>query len=265
MPSRMAFQERRPSSRKLRLSRYDQYVKSYAGELERAYRGWAFDAADDVARALARGVGPDLGQSLTRAKAKIGDLIGDLTKLGRQRINGAAEIGLAGALARWSDAPRVAGAVIGLQVQNRQFLQDRLAPQLGQHLDKAVAAAFQAEPEGPSRRTLADAFGAFATSVTPYAGAVVATIFELQRVASGMEDSERHVTGQPPVRVRWLLDPTAEHCADDPRRNTFGCPGLAGEYQAWSLLPTVPAGHVSCLGNCRCRLELDLGQGWESP
>lgn len=65
-----------------------------------------------------------------------------------------------------------------------------------------------------------------------------------------------------PRKVRWILDPAAEHCQDS--AHGFGCIGLEGEYASWDALPTVPAGEVTCLGNCRCNIEAQNDDGsWE--
>ena len=74
-------------------------------------------------------------------------------------------------------------------------------------------------------------------------------------------DKEREEAGKKPRRVRWVLDPAAEHCKKSEFH--YGCPELAGEYESWDHMPTVPAGDVSCLGNCRCHIDVKTESGWE--
>ena len=98
--------------------------------------------------------------------------------------------------------------------------------------------------------------------MSSYAGGAVVAAFQTQRVAGQVENAERRANGDAPVRARWVLDQTAEHCEDDPARGTFGCPSLARVYEnGWDEMPTVPAGNVSCLSNCRCFIEFDNGDG----
>lgn len=60
-----------------------------------------------------------------------------------------------------------------------------------------------------------------------------------------------HVAGE---KVKWILDPAAAHCED--------CPALAGVYENWDALPTLPGQGVRCDGNCRCRIFVQQGGQW---
>ena len=127
-----------------------------------------------------------------------------------------------------------------------------------------AASARAALPEAGRLAAIRDALLKPRAQVGGYSGGAVVATFETQRAAGMEENAEREARGEKPIPVRWVLDPQAEHCEDDRRRGTFGCPSLAREYPGgWATLPTVPAGNVSCLGNCRCRLEADFGKGWE--
>ena len=81
-----------------------------------------------------------------------------------------------------------------------------------------------------------------------YAGGAWVMIFETQRTLGYAREAERLAQGLPIEKVRWVLDPHAEHCEDS--AGYHGCINLAGEYNSWRSLPTVPAGQVTCRGNC---------------
>jgi len=50
-------------------------------------------------------------------------------------------------------------------------------------------------------------------------------------------------------KVRWILDPAVPtHC--EASANRHGCIDLAKTYDSWDDLPTLPAGEVTCIGNC---------------
>ena len=85
-------------------------------------------------------------------------------------------------------------------------------------------------------------------------------IFETQKALGTEKEHELALEGLAPERIRWVLDPNADHCEDS--AGHYGCPGLAGEYDSWNDLPTVPAGQVTCRGNCRCHLEVFRDGDW---
>jgi hypothetical protein len=95
-----------------------------------------------------------------------------------------------------------------------------------------------------------------------YSGGYWVAIFEVQKGLGRVREDERAAQGLPPEPVRWDLDPNAEHC--EPSPGYYGCPELAGEYPAgWSSLKTVPAGMVTCRGNCRCHVKVFRDGQWQ--
>jgi len=94
-----------------------------------------------------------------------------------------------------------------------------------------------------------------------YAGGYWVAIFETEKTLGSVREAERADQGLDPEPVRWDLDPRAVHCKASP--GFYGCPDLAGEYKGgWSTLPTVPAGQVTCRGNCRCRISVFRDGQW---
>ena len=95
-----------------------------------------------------------------------------------------------------------------------------------------------------------------------YAGAFWNSIFVANGLVRKREDKQRINDKQKPKRVRWVLDPTVEHCKSS--LHGHGCPDLARIYESWDAMPTVPAGDVTCLGNCRCHVEVESNTGgWD--
>lgn len=94
-----------------------------------------------------------------------------------------------------------------------------------------------------------------------YAGGYWVAIFETEKTLGGVREDERAAEGLPPEPVRWDMDPRAVHCKPSP--GFYGCAELAGEYPGgWRTLPTVPAGQVTCRGNCRCRVSVFRDGQW---
>lgn len=93
-----------------------------------------------------------------------------------------------------------------------------------------------------------------------YAGIHWVALFEVQKGMGLQREIERQRACLPIEPVRWVLDPNAAHCADSP--GYFGCPGIAKVYASWGDLPAVPAGQVTCRGNCRCIIEVKIGGRW---
>lgn len=110
-------------------------------------------------------------------------------------------------------------------------------------------------------KQLANAFLGTRNLAPQFAGGAWVMIFETQKVVGKNKEKERAARGLKPEKIRWVLDPRADHC--EPNAGFFGCPQLAGEYENWDALPTVPAGQVSCRGNCRCHLEVFRDGKWQ--
>jgi hypothetical protein len=62
------------------------------------------------------------------------------------------------------------------------------------------------------------------------------------------------------IEARRILDPEANHCLPDPKRNMRSCPELAedseGNQLDWARIEdVVPIGETPCAVNCRCSIE----------
>jgi len=108
---------------------------------------------------------------------------------------------------------------------------------------------------------LRNAFLSTRSMAPHYAGGAWVMIFETQRTLGYARETERLAQGLPIEKVRWILDPRAEHCDDS--AGFHGCLNLVGEYASWHDLPTIPAGQVTCRGNCRCHLEVFRDGTWQ--
>ena len=108
---------------------------------------------------------------------------------------------------------------------------------------------------------LQDAFLSTRSMAPQYSGGAWVMIFETQRTLGYAREAERLAQGLPIEKVRWILDPRAEHCDDS--AGFHGCVNLSGEYASWHDLPTIPAGQVTCRGNCRCHLEVFRDGTWQ--
>ena len=93
------------------------------------------------------------------------------------------------------------------------------------------------------------------------AGGFWVMIFATKQTLGKQREHDRIAQGLEIEPVRWNLDPRASHCKASPGH--YGCPDLAGVYQGgWSTLKTVPAGLVTCRGNCKCNLEVKRDGQW---
>ncbi|MFA5429833.1 MAG: 2'-5' RNA ligase family protein [Candidatus Omnitrophota bacterium] len=140
---------------------------------------------------------------------------------------------------------------------NLALIHDNLIPAI--HGKLTLALAIGAVASGPA---LNEYFTSTRSSVAQYSGGYWVAIFEVQKGLGGIREDERRAQGLDVEPVRWVLDPMAEHCSHN--GDFFGCPELAGDYPGgWSTLKTVPAGMVTCRGNCRCHLEVFREGKWK--
>ncbi len=103
-------------------------------------------------------------------------------------------------------------------------------------------------------------FDSVAYRPASFAGIHWVALFDIQKGLGLAREIERLKAKLPLEQIRWKLDPNAAHCSDSP--DHFGCVGLAKVYSNWGSLPTVPAGKVTCRGNCRCIIEVKIGKRW---
>ena len=168
-----------------------------------------------------------------------------------------------------SGLPAVEGMKNQLIRENLQLLRESLIPKIHEKFTLGLATAVPLGIIGglaiDQQKAVALAIknASVATRAAPaqYAGGYWVAVFETQKTVGGVRESERAAQGLPVEPVRWILDPLAEHCK--PSVGFRGCPELAGEYPGgWSTLPTVPAGAVTCRGNCRCHIEVFREGEW---
>lgn len=139
---------------------------------------------------------------------------------------------------------------------NDELITERFVPYIGEQLGKQLAAGVVAKP-----KLLAAGLAAQRSFPAQMSGNFWTMIFETLKAKGQDENEELRKQGLPPVKVRWLLDPLAEHC--EPSTGYYGCPELAGEYPEWDAMPTVPGGQVTCRVNCRCTVEVWHNGQWE--
>ena len=254
------FATQHPAGQDLRTIRgtYERFVNGYQRSLVETYDTWS----RETARLVALG-DKTLAMMNETVVGRLDQLSADLKVLGRQRISEAAGLGMGDVLGRHAQRLEVQTVISELIRANDDYIDNALIPSIRERALKGVPDAVPL-PSAARREVLSTALATRRARVAQGAGGAVTAIFEPQMAAGKVENAERRQRGEAAIPVRWVLDAGAEHCADDSTRGTFGCPNLARVYaNGWDELPTVPAGNVSCLGNCRCQLWADFGKGWE--
>jgi hypothetical protein len=154
--------------------------------------------------------------------------------------------------------------------EGEALIRENLIPRVHEKMTLALATAvpglviggLAVEQQRAVALAIKNASAATRAAPAQYAGGYWVAIFEVQRTLGEERESERQSQGLDIEPVRWVLDPRAEHC--NPSAGFYGCPELAGEYpNGWKTLPTVPAGQVTCRGNCRCHLEVQRDGQWK--
>lgn len=126
---------------------------------------------------------------------------------------------------------------------NSQVLATAMIPFIFSKLTPDIARGLARDPAA-----LKASFDAVRSLPPQYAGNFWVMIFDTQKVLGQTREMERRREGLKPEPIKWVLDPRAEHCRSE--GGYYGCPDLAKEYESWNALPTVPAGMVTCRGNC---------------
>lgn len=232
---------------------YEKFTNQYQKDLVEIYDKWT---KESVRLVSLQDMTPTQAQLTIERRLK--ELGVDLKLLGRQRISEASGLGLGEILGKRASSPEVVETVARLIKQNDEFVEESLLPSIRERFSKDVAKLTEL-PAAEREAFALDSFIKRRSAVARGAGGAQVAIFDAQMAAGIAENRERVAAGAKPIATRWVLDKTAEHCADDRKRGTFGCPSLAHSYPSgWSSMPTVPAGNVSCLGNCRCFVEADF-------
>lgn len=240
---RVSLQRRNPSGQDLRTGSapYERVTNAHQRRLIRVYDSWATQTRRELRVLADRGIGPPGQRQLLRARLPALEV--ELADAGRRAIMSATRLGVPEA---------VQPTVRSLIARNTNLIQTALMPTIREQLFVAVA-----EGQTADFRLLKAAFDSLRSRVSAYSGAAWVAIFESQRQAGLQQEQETGVQ----QRVRWSLHELADHCVASP--GFFGCPDLARVYDSWNELETVPAGQVSCRGNCRCFLEVEVDGNWQ--
>lgn len=239
---------------------YEEFTNAYQKDLVKIYDKWAVETTRLAA--LPSRSAADIDSMVSR---RLTNLSVDLKLLARERIGTASGLGLGETLGKRSSSPEVQKTVSDLIRKAETDIDTRLIPGLKERY-ASTTTELRALPVDKRKGFLDELFAGRRSRIAQSAGHAQVAIFETQAAAGKVENAERKRLGVPSIQTRWVLDHGAEHCEDDPSRATFGCPGLARVYKdGWDAMPTVPAGNVSCLGNCRCFIEADFeGNGnWQ--
>ncbi|MCK5644673.1 MAG: hypothetical protein KAJ19_27995 [Gammaproteobacteria bacterium] len=237
---------------------YERFTNDYQRDLVKTYDAWAVETTR-----LSTLPGRTPAQIDETINRRLTNLSADLKLLARERIGEATGMGLGETLGKRTSSPEVQATVKRMVAEAEFNIDNSVIPGIKERY-ASTRTELGKLPVADRKTFMDDVFSGRRSRVAQQAGAAQVAIFETQKAAGAVENRERKRLGQDPIPTRWVLDRSAEHCADDPSRATFGCPGLAKVYKGgWGEMPTVPAGAVSCLGNCRCYVEADFGKGWE--
>jgi hypothetical protein len=238
------FQERPTAGQKQRIGSgdWEQMVNKQQRKLVRTYDQWAAGVKRDIMNKALQ------GQSVAQLSAFLDSqmpiLEGQLIEVTNKGIIGAATAA-AGTRANLPNIQRITSKQMR---DNMLLVRENLVPNIHEKWTIAIA-----QGKSFDRKLMNELLRTTRVMPAQYSGGSWVAIFEVERGLGRQREVERAAQGLPAEKVRWVLDPRAEHCIASP--GFFGCVDLAGEYANWDALPTVPAGQVTCRGNCRCHLE----------
>lgn len=230
--------------------KWEDATNAYQKALVKGYDDWAAETIQALKRGQRDKVSVEHLQRILDGRLQ--ELAVDMKVLGRTRLQEAYQIGLG------SDREPTAGQLTQVRrkaEENDKFVDESLIPDARLKLSAVIAGELLADDTAAR-----DAFDALRSRQAQYAGAYWNTII----TASGVKRREREEAaknaGEKPRRIRWVLDPHAQHCHAGP--STHGCLQLGGRtWASWDDLPTLPAGNVTCRGGCRCSLEEEQPDG----
>lgn len=168
-----------------------------------------------------------------------------------------------------AELPQIRAKAERMIEENVSLVRRNLIPHIHEKMSLTLAAAVPGliigglaiEQQKAVAMAIRNASAATRSAPAQFAGGYWVAIFETQKSLGEVREDERAAEGLEPEPVRWNLDPRAEHCKPSP--GFYGCPELAKEYKSWRDLPTVPAGQVTCRGNCRCYLTVLRDGQWQ--
>jgi len=221
-------------------------------KLVKTFDAWAADLKADIRkRAAAGATEAELAKVLGDKMPKLQERLLEVTNkgiIGATRISAGSRAGL----------PQVQAVAQKQIAENTLLVTGSLVPKIHAELLVPIARGLQANPQALNQTLLNLRY-----APAQYAGGFWVALFTTQKELGGIREAERNAAGLAPEPIRWVLDPNADHCAPTPDKGGFyGCPELAREYPHWSAIPTVPGGHVTCRGNCRCHLEVFRDGQW---
>lgn len=223
--------------------------------LVRAYDVWAARVKKELLSASEKGV--EKRDLVGLMSSRLPALEEELSRLTAEGVSKAARLAVG---ERHVKEAVVQDTVAEEKAANRQAVTESLIPNLEAHLAAAIMGV-----TAITAISLRDAFNGSRVLPAQYAGGAWVAIFRVQQEAGKERERERAGEGLEVEPVRWVLDPNAEHCTNSTGDlgAYYGCPDLEGEYPGgWNTLPTVPAGRVTCRGNCRCNLEVYRNGAW---
>lgn len=220
---------------------YERLTNGYQRRLLSTYDSWRRSLSRDLLAAYNRGVPTNSLPNLIHDR--LPQLQANLEEEGRKAISAAVRVGVGRDRARTD--PNVQ-ALVQEQTQANALLLAALMLDVGNGTSESITSAAVTTPI--DRQLIISSFDPYRARVASYSGGAWVAIFESQRRVAIDSNDDR--------RVRWSLHPTAVHCVAS--QDHWGCPDLEGVYEDWGRLPTVPAGLVTCRGNCRCHLEVEV-------
>lgn len=240
-----AGQDQRPGA-----GNWEKATNKQQRRLVKAYDAWGAKVRNDLMAATKAGATiPELEAIVDRHLPLLEKKVIDITTEG---INTAARLSIPSMV----DDPSVVAANQQMINNTTRMVREALIPKARESLVANLAKMGEA-----NQRAVVAVFKPMRAGVAQYAGGFWEAIFENQKVGGQLLEKIAIAEGKEPPKVRWVLDKRAAHCQDS--QGYFGCPGLAGEYRSWNDLPTVPAGRVTCRGNCRCHLEAFVNGKWQ--
>jgi len=250
MVTKTRFQKPGGGKQRLGSGDWEQATNRQQRRLTRVFDAWSAQTRRALTNAATRGVPiPQQAEILDNSMRELEAKLAVVLEVGSKA---AARI----SAGKRAELPGVRQVVEQHDREDRLLLATALIPVIYARLLPEVMRGLASDP-----KALQGAFGAVRAAPGQYAGRAWVLIFETQQELGRTREAERRAEGKTAERVRWVIDPRADHCAASPGHH--GCPDLAGEYDSWNALPTVPAGLTTCRGNCRCHIEVYRDGKWQ--
>lgn len=242
---------------------YEQGVNRQQRKLVRIFDQWSAGLKREITSKAKRGA------SLPELQAYVDEMVPKLEERLVEAMNAGTRSAARAGVGNLVDNAAVQRLIDRHIEENIAMVRDNLVSKIHEKLTISLATAVPALVIGglaiTQQKAIAQAIknatAASRSAPAQYAGGYWTMLFETQQTVGGAMDDERRAQGLKPESVRWVLDPRAVHCKAS--LGFYGCPDLAKEYpEGWRSLPTVPAGQVTCRGNCRCHIEVKREGQW---